>query len=430
MMDINAPLVELLIISLIFGIRAVSALSECAVLSIAQSVQQDFPRLADLLRNARFVDDLADSDKCNDILEKIIDEADQLFLSVGLRCKGWSISGKPPHKDCTHDGISVDVGGLQWITEIDSISVKIPPLHFGKKVRGKLVVGTKIFDGTMESELDKFVPKELTRRQIVSKFASIYDPRGEFIPITAAMKVHLRKVVFETANNGVWDGIISDESRSTWVHNFWRLHQLRGVQFHRTRVPTDAANLNLELIAAADAANELKIFAVWGRFLRTNGKYSSQLIIGRSLLAKEDSTIPKNELEALTCGSNLLWIVRKALSGWCKDDYVLLSDSVISLCWVTSENKRLGLFHRNRTNQVRYNTDLEKLYFVSSEFNPADQGTRADKVSLNSVGPESSWENGLPWMDQSIEEAVKGDILKPVAELRMADNEFDEFVIY
>ena len=117
----------------------------------------------------------------------------------------------------------------------------------------------------------------------------------------------------------------------------------------------------MNLVAAVDASNELKIAGVWARFLRKNGEYSSQLIIGRSLLVKEGSSIPKEELEAATIGSNLLWIVRKALDKWL-GSYVLLVDSVIALCWITSENKILSLFHRNRVNQVRMNMDLDCLY--------------------------------------------------------------------
>ena len=59
----------------------------------------------------------------------------------------------------------------------------------------------------------------------------------------------------------------------------------------------------------------------------------SQLVLGRGLLAPVDSTIPKNELESLIGGSNLSWIVSKALSDWV-DSSILVGDSLIALCWV------------------------------------------------------------------------------------------------
>ena len=123
-------------------------------------------------------------------------------------------------------------------------------------------------------------------------------------------------------------------------------------------------------------------------------------------------TIPKEELEAATIGSNLLWIVRKALEGMVVK-YSLCSDSVISICWITSENKKLSLYHRNRVVQVRFHTELDKIYHVKTEDNPADIGTRPDKVKDDDVGPESTWENGHDWMQEDIKAAIKAQVLTP-----------------
>ena len=421
-MDLDSEVVELVIVTLIYGIRCVSALSEKAILEVADHISQNFPRLADLLVNGRYVDDLADSDTTEVVIKNLIDTANDVFDSVGLRCKGWTVSGAPPHPDCTHDGLGIDVGGMTWWPQTDSVMIKIPPLHFGKKSRGKLTIGTEVFDGTY-ADLIKFVPEKVTRRQVVSKFASVYDPLGKLLPVTAAMKVHLRKAVAETKD---WDDYISIESRKLWIQNFWRLQKLKGLQFSRARIPIDAVNCHMELVAAADAAEELKVCGVWARFLRSNGEYSSQLIIGRGLLSKEGSSIPKEELEACAIGSNLLWIVRKSLSNWVKE-YLLVSDSVISLCWITAENKRLSLFHRNRCNQVRFHTDASKLFHVRTDYNPADIPTRTEKVSEDSVGPNSLWEQGMDWMKGSIRAAVQADILKPAEDLRLVDKEETEF---
>ena len=102
----------------------------------------------------RFVDDIGSSDK--ESVDVIIKAADDLFSSVGLSVKGWSRSGIKPHPDVTADGVSVDIGGMVWYPVTDIVSVKMPPLHFGKKHHGKIVAGTEVFDGTFE-DLKKFV---------------------------------------------------------------------------------------------------------------------------------------------------------------------------------------------------------------------------------------------------------------------------------
>ena len=151
----------------------------------------------------------------------------------------------------------------------------------------------------------------------------------------------------------------------------------------------------------------------------------SQLVIGQSLLSR-GGTIPKEELEAATIGSNLLWIVRKALEGMVVE-YSLCSDSVISICWITSENKKLSLYHRNRVVQVRFHTDLDKIFHVKTDFNPSDIGTRPSKVKDDDIGPESIWENGYDLIRGDLEGAVEAQVLIPANELRLKKEEKEEF---
>ena len=107
--------------------------------------------------------------------------------------------------------------------------------------------------------------------------------------------------------------------------------------------------------------------------------------------------IAQYELESLTGGSNLSWIVSKALSDWV-DSSILVVDSLIALCWVIGEHKKLSMYHRNRVIQIRRGTQLEQIYHVTSSQNPADIGTRPSKVTLEDVGLDSKWDYGEDWM--------------------------------
>lgn len=222
-----------------------------------------------------------------------------------------------------------------------------------------------------------------------------------------------------------WDSPVSLDTRKLWVVNLWKMYNMQGIHFQRAIIPVDAVSLDLQLLAAGDAA-DLKVAGVWGRFLRTNGQYSCQLLIGRSLLCRPDSTVPKDELESITICSNLLFIVRQALQNW-SHDYVIIGDSVIAISWITSENKRMSIFHRNRVNQFLRHTDNNKLMHVKSAFNPGDIGSRPEKVKDEDVGPDSHWERGLPWMCQSVDSAINSNILKPATELRMTNEDEDEY---
>ena len=53
-------------------------------------------------------------------------------------------------------------------------------------------------------------------------------------------------------------------------------------------------------------------------------------------------------------------------------EYSLCSDSVMSICWIISEERRQSLYHRNKVVQVRFHTDLEKINHVKSDHNPVN----------------------------------------------------------
>ena len=351
-------------------------------------------------------------------MKQLSKEADEVFSQVGLGCKGWSYSGSSPPADVAEEN-KVSIGGMKWHTKLDLLEVPLPQLHFSKKCRGRLAVGTEVFNGSLVDDMDKFVPKALTKRMVLAKNASIFDLLGKFVPITAGLSLDLREAVKQTEG---WDEAVPDEL----VSNFWRLETLKGIKFQRARMPETAKSTDMSLIIAVDAAKEMKIVGVWGRFELKEGGFSCQLIIGRHLLSDENSTIPKTELDALTMGSNLGWIVRQALEKWVTS-YIMIGDSRIALCWVTSEKKRLSLFHRNRCIQIRRGTDLQEIFHVSSSSNPADLGTRPETVKDSDVGPNSRWEKGLPWMKESIDKAVETGILTPVSKLRLCEEEKEAF---
>ena len=119
------------------------------------------------------------------------------------------------------------------------------------------------------------------------------------------------------------------------------MEKLRGLKFSRARMPLDALSAKLRLLTLVDASMEVLMIGCWVCFRRPGGIWSCQHLISRAVLADDDSTIPKNELQGLCGGANLSWIVKQALGDWVESS-LLAGDSEIALCWTTSENKPLG----------------------------------------------------------------------------------------
>ena len=84
-------------------------------------------------------------------------------------------------------------------------------------------------------------------------------------------------------------------------------------------------------------------------------------------------------------------------------------DFITVLHWVKMENKRMGIYQRTRVAQIRHGTPLENQFHVGTKFNVADISTMPDPLGVPDVGPTSSWQTGLPWMQWDLDKAVGVD---------------------
>ena len=368
--------------TLIYGVKSVAAQSEAVIEKLAKYIEKNNPSLAEFLLNSRYVDDLGDSKTNMADCSELTKQADELFANVGMSVKEWGFSGTAPSEKTSSDGRTVSFGGMLWDPVLDCLEPKVPPCHFGSVSRGRVKLGTEIFEGTMEIDMEKFVPSKITPRQVSSKYLSFYDILQLYMPITAGMKRDLRRVMKETDG---WDTAISAELRSKWVKNLWMLEKLKGLRFGRAKMPEDAESEEMRMLVLVDAAKMLIVVGVWVGFKRRSGGWSCSYLIGRCLLTAEDSTTPKDELNGLTCGGNICYLVRMSLQNWITT-YAVCCDSTIAL--------------------VRRTTDLEKIYHVATDKNLADLPIRPDKVDISDVGPLSSWHAGLDWMRDDLSKAV------------------------
>ena len=412
--------------SMIFGVISASALSEQGKSLTADHCRLDYPDVATMVDES-YVDDLGESKATIEEIDKLEQDADKVFTEVGWKVKEWNKSGKKPSEISSADGASIGIGGMLFFPEADSVMVKIPFLHFGKKKRGRLDEKIEFFLGTgdfMEDKkkLEKFCPK-LTRRICASKAASVFDLTGLLAPVMAGVKVLMRDTVKATTE---WDEMIPANLRDKWLDAFLRVERLRGIGFDRPVMPRNAVNSQLRLIKCSDAAKPASMVGVWGGFLLPSGKYSCRLIIGRSLLSA-DTTIPRLELEAANAVANLGWFVELALKDWITSS-IQVCDSTIALCWITSEQLRLSQFHRNRVVSIRRAVELKDLYYVRTDENPADCGTRPDKVSIEDILVGSMWHSGAKWMTDSFERAIGDGVIKPAAQLRLNDEEESDYL--
>ena len=418
------PVEEAVITTLIYGQISASCQSECAMEKLADDYKSKYPDVSSFLLKSRYVDDLGESKSSYDELEQLAHDTDKVLSSVGINCKGWTMTGNTPSDVVSKDGSTIGVGGFKWNPVEDTLQVKVPYLFFSKKSRGRLSEDTVFFNADIHS-IEEFVPKDLTLRLVTSKFASIFDYLGFLSPALARAKRLLRATCKATIG---WNDSMSQDLRDKWLKEFVFIEKLRGLKYKRAKMPEDAIDSRMRILCGGDAAEEMLILGAWGGFKRLDGSWSCQLLVGKSLLSAETWTIPMGELVALMGSGNLSRTLFLALTEWIDPDMVYnFSDSNIALCWASTEGKKMSTFHRNRVVQIRRSINLKNLFHVKTKFQPCDIGTRPDKVNAEDVGPDSNWFNGLSWMHLDIEQAVEEEILTPVEKLRLSDEEKKDY---
>ena len=175
-------------------------------------VEVEKPKAAKLLREGRYVDNLLESTSTKKEAKEIAEETEEVLGRLNLSTKGYSFSGEPPIAQESLDKVSIDVNAMKWYTEPDLIEIKIPSLHFGNVLRGRVVASEYFETGGDFAKMNSFVPANLTRRMIVSKRAGLYDSLGKLEPIKAKLKFDERQAVQLTQD---WDDAVPPITRNS-----------------------------------------------------------------------------------------------------------------------------------------------------------------------------------------------------------------------
>ena len=426
----NGRLIKAVIVSAIFGVCSSGGQSEEVIRQFCELIRIDYPDVVRILLERRYVDDILKSVESREEALDIIKKTEEALQKIDMKIKGWSISGEDPPEQLTDDGVSVGFSGLTWFPAIDSFKLNISNLHFGKKKRGKLSSELDIYDPNVHRSVEEFVKdKVITRRNCTSVVARNYDNFGKLEPLKLRMKHDLRQLIYE---NKAWDDPISSEKRLRWCENFKMLQDCQDIMYTRCSIPKDAVSLKARCWILCDAADGGIMIGAYIGFEMPGNRWTCSNILGKSLLAPEEWTIPKKELQGLTVASNMKVIIERALEGWIDAIYIGC-DSEIALAWTIYDNVKLNIFHRNRVSNIRSRVKLEQLHHVQGVENCADVGTRPDSVKTESLLPGAPWLSGREWMRKSYEEALADGVIKTVNDIKLsneAKKEMKEGIIF
>lgn len=209
----------------------------------------------------------------------------------------------------------------------------------------------------------------VTKRQILSVIARLFDPLGWLGPIVILAKILMQQLWEEKTN---WDEPVPQHLFIKWTsfrENLPYLHSLkipRWVDFSPWH--------KVQIHGFCDASEKAYCGVVYIR-IDNFGELSSHLLVGKTRVAPiKRTTIPKLELCGALLLANLMNKVIKTLDH--DHDLYLWTDSSIVLGWLRKNPQTLKTFVANRVTEILSLSNKTSWRHIKTEENPADLGTR------------------------------------------------------
>ncbi|XP_011687096.1 PREDICTED: uncharacterized protein LOC105449538 [Wasmannia auropunctata] len=360
--------------TLTFGVSSSPFLTIRTVHKLAEDESLTYPRAARILKTHLYVDDLLTGADTIDEARAIRNEIIALLSRGGFAIRQWAsndvriINDLPSNTLHANFALNVDrtlkTLGVTWSTRDDKIYYSTHPFNVNARV---------------------------TKRNILSDIAKIYDPVGFFGPPI----LYAKKLMQDVWRCGLhWDESVPQNIFTEWSEFAKQWELLDQISFDRKILVEDPQDVQLH--GFCDASNNGYGACLYVRSRGRKGNTAVRLLCAKSRVAPlKTVTIPRLEL----CGalllaqlyreaSNALDIIPNKIILWC--------DSTIVLHWLKTAPHLLQTYVANRVVSVRELTGSCDWRHVRSEHNPADALSRGQMP--RDFLKNQTWSSGPPWL--------------------------------
>ena len=244
-------------------------------------------------------------------------------------------------------------------------------------------------------QFDEFLSRcrslSITKRNILSVSASIYDPLGLISPITARIKFIFQLPCKEKSE---WDDDVSSDILNIWKEFLVAHEKVKYVRVPRfVLIDINEAIQSVELHGFCDSSSEVYCSMVYLRIVSNLSVKVSLLAAKTKVAPLKKLSIPRLELLGSVILTKLLREIKVSISNRVVvNDIFCWTDSTVVLCWIKGKEKSWKPWVENRVVNIRSVVPRENWFHVSGVINPADIPTR--KVDDFCEYFDSTWFNG------------------------------------
>ncbi|XP_061176063.1 uncharacterized protein LOC133185014 [Saccostrea echinata] len=297
---------------------------------------------------------------------KLYTDAKEIFSVMSMNLREWASNSKefskciPPADQANRE--TIKILGLSWKLSEDSIFINSPK--------------------------DETQIPPITKRKVLQRIASVFDPLGFFTPVTLRTKLFLQTLWNQKKE---WDEELTKEDIQQWENISSDLDNIP--ISHIPRFIGLSGTVTYNLMCFCDASTKAYACSVY-LHQSNNERTSVNLLFSKTrLVPLKKITLPRLELLAVVIGVRCVHFVEQQLKLTITEK-ILWTDSQCVLHWIRMK-KPLTTFVENRVKEIRNNKDINFQY-VSTKDNPADIASRGTTVTT--LQELEQWWNGPEWL--------------------------------
>ena len=357
--DPNESLKDYRMTRVTFGVSASSFAANISVKQNAVDNSHEYPMAAEVVKKAFCIDDCLTGATDSKSALTLQQQLTELFSRGGFVLRKWN---------------SNDPSVLEKIPEELRDSREVQAFHESAQYSKTLGIEWDVSaDQFHLSITDPPSENPVTKRNLVSDVAKVFDALGLFSPVTVKMKIVLQRL-WELKLD--WDDPVPDHILEVWSQ--WRkeLLALTTVHISRCYLPVGFTPTSVELHGFSDSSEEAYAGVVYIRLIDSSGRVHTTLVMSKTRVAPvKRLSIPRLELCGAQLLTKLLCHVKRVLE-IPMSSVVAWTDSTIVLSWLTGNPRRFKTYVGNRVSFILDQIPPDRWKHVPGILNPADCASR------------------------------------------------------
>lgn len=395
----NQPLGEYWLTVVTYGMASSVYNSVRAMIQCARDQSENYPEAAKVIENDFYVDDCLTGSDTVFGAKILCADINKILTQGGFRLRHWHSNSKEieefmrsEHTESVNlsETDETKVLGIKWLMDTDEFAINV-----------------RI----------SIMPREPTKRMVLSEISRLYDPNGYVAPIVIVAKILMQDIW--RARDINWDGKLNKELNDRWLQFHAEIAYLAAYRIPRWLQMSSLAVTQMH--GFCDASEKAFGAVIYIRTIDYSGKITCTLLMSKSRVAPiQTVSIPRLELQA---AEMLARLTSRAIEILGKPNIrcFLWTDSTITLHWLKKSPYDLKTFVANRVASVQKHTKFHVWAHIATDQNPADLISRG--MDVPSFISSRLWRSGPEWLSQPEEEWPKTIMRISPSEQNIINNE-------